>query len=46
MVWEKGQVRTGAGGKPMPDPIIEVKEEEVKKSVVSKKNTSSKSKKT
>ena len=45
MVWEKGQVRVGAGGRPMPDPEIEVKKEEVKKPVASKKNTSSKSKK-
>ena len=41
MVWEKGQVRVGAGGRPMPDPVIEEK-----KPVTPKKTTSSKSKKT
>ncbi len=46
MVWEKGQVRVGAGGRPMPDPVIEVKKEEEKKPVTPKKTTSSKSKKT
>lgn len=45
MVWQKGQARVGAGGRPMPDPVIEVKKEEEEKPV-SKKTTSSKSKKT
>ena len=42
MVWQKGQARVGAGGSPMPDPVIE----EEKKPVTPKKTTSSKSKKT
>jgi len=46
MVWQKGQARVGAGGRPMPDPVIEVKKEEEKKPVTPKKTTSSKSKKT
>ena len=40
MVWQKGQARVGAGGRPMPDPVIE------EEKPVSKKTTSSKSKKT
>jgi|TARA_Y100000296_G_C5172726_1_gene258200 hypothetical protein len=41
MTWEKGQVRVGAGGRPMPDPVIEKE-----KPVTPKKTSSSKSKKT
>ena len=39
MVWQKGQARVGAGGRPMPDPVIEVKKEEEKKPVTPKKTT-------
>ncbi len=51
MTWEKGQVRVGAGGRPMPDPTrapaaVYPTEIVTEKKPVSKKTTSSKSKKT
>ena len=51
MTWEKGQVRVGAGGRPMPDPTrapaaVYPTEIVTEEKPVSKQTTSSKSKKT